>query len=125
MRLLIAAAAAGIVWLVVAASATAAVITVNTDDDDGTLGDCELREAITAANDNVATDTCAAGEAGPIRDVIDFDIGADNSVQTISPGTRAADHRQRPARDRRPQRRGGATVFADRNRCRRSRRTQC
>jgi hypothetical protein len=71
---------------VVAASAGAATITVDTIDDDGTTtGDCELREAIDAANGNGATDGCDAGDLGPTRDVIEFAIGAQGSTQTITP----------------------------------------
>jgi len=48
----------------------AAVIAVNTiDDEDNTDGDCSLREAIHAANNNVARDACVAGSG---TDVIDL-----------------------------------------------------
>jgi CSLREA domain-containing protein len=83
---LVATAAASLAF---AASAGATTITVNTTDDDGTLGDCELREAITAANNNTATDTCPAGQDDPVRDVIKFSIGAVGSPHTITPGTTA------------------------------------
>lgn len=70
-------------------AAYAATITVN-DDGDVTAddGNCTLREAIEAANDNLASgamaDECDAGELGPaIRDVIDFDLGMGSHV--ISP----------------------------------------
>ena len=49
------------------ASLHAATITVNsTDDDDPAVpdGDCTLREAIIAANTNVAVDACTQGDAG-------------------------------------------------------------
>jgi CSLREA domain-containing protein len=40
-----------------------AAISVNTlDDEDNTDGDCSLREAIRAANDNVSVDNCPAGD---------------------------------------------------------------
>lgn len=71
----------------VCAPAGAATITVNsaadTTADDGA---CTLREAITAANDNVASGAmaseCAAGEAAPTIDEIGF-----SSALTIQPAT--------------------------------------
>ena len=46
-----------------AAGASAATITVDMTDDNGTItGDCELREAINAANANSAVDGCSAGQ---------------------------------------------------------------
>lgn len=52
----------------------AATISVNTLTDElNTDGDCSLREAVKAANDNVAVDACAAGSAAVI-DLIDADL---------------------------------------------------
>jgi Ca2+-binding RTX toxin-like protein len=71
--------------LVFAASAGAATITVNTADDDGTAtGDCELRDAIDAANGDSAEDGC---EAGLGDDLIQFNI-AGAGVHTIQPLSR-------------------------------------
>src|SRR5215211_4246357 len=73
------------------AGAAAATITVNsTADTAANDGACTLREAITAANDNavsgVAANECAAGQADPTADTIEFDItGAGPHV--ISPGS--------------------------------------
>ncbi len=56
------------------ATAAFATITVNSSADDNTVnGNCTLREAILAANTNVAVDTCAAGAAG--TDSIQFNVG--------------------------------------------------
>ncbi len=76
--------AAAAVSLACAASAGATTITVDTDDDDGTAGDCELREALDAAATDTMQDTCPAGQPAPTRDVIQFDIGLDDSIQTIT-----------------------------------------
>jgi CSLREA domain-containing protein len=47
---------------------------VNTlEDEDNSDGDCSLREAIRAANDNIAVDACLAGD-GVITDTITFDV---------------------------------------------------
>jgi len=55
--------------------AHAATMTVNTIADElNSDGDCSLREAIHAANTNAVVDACAAGEPGPIVDVIDFSV---------------------------------------------------
>lgn len=52
--------------------AYAANITVNTtDDEDNSDGDCSLREAIRAANDNTAVDACAPGDG---IDTIQFSL---------------------------------------------------
>lgn len=68
-----------LVWQDRPASAESAVpgttITVNTDADEAnTDGDCSLREALKAANNNVAVDECAAGQAGA-KDAIFFSLG--------------------------------------------------
>lgn len=56
-----AAAIAAAAALALPAAAGAATITVNTTDDDATgSGDCELREALSAANTNAAVDGCVA-----------------------------------------------------------------
>jgi hypothetical protein len=55
--------------------ASAATITVNSSADPGAGGICTLRDAITAANSNAATNRCGAGEASP-ADAIAFDIPA-------------------------------------------------
>jgi len=60
---------------VLAPPAYAATITVNTLDDElNSDGDCSLREAISAANTNAASDACASGQAAPTVDVIDFSV---------------------------------------------------
>ncbi|MCC7432184.1 hypothetical protein IT412_01525, partial [Candidatus Peregrinibacteria bacterium] len=56
-------------------NAIAATITVDTLNDSGSVGDCELRDAIGSANTNSAVDNCTAGEASPVVDVIDFSVG--------------------------------------------------
>ncbi len=64
-------------WLIVllaVAPAGAATITVNSTSDDFDLpdnGNCTLREAIVAANTNVAVDGCVAGQPGPgVTDIV-------------------------------------------------------
>lgn len=60
-------------------TSTGATITVNTDaDEDNTDGDCSLREAIHAANNNAARDACPAGSNSG-EDVIGFDVGSSSS----------------------------------------------
>ena len=74
--------------LVLAASATARATTIVVDDagDTPTAGKCTLREAITAATNNAATGGCAAGQAGPTVDLIQFAIpGA--GLHTITLGS--------------------------------------
>jgi trimeric autotransporter adhesin len=57
-------------------AAGAATITVDTVDDDGSVtGDCELREAIAAADSNAGVDGCTAGAPAPTVDEIGFQIG--------------------------------------------------
>lgn len=87
----IAALAACGACLAFAAPAVAETITVNVGDDvtDANDGDCTLREAFTAANNNAASgpavDECEAGEpAATERDVIDFDLGAGNHVIALT-----------------------------------------
>lgn len=55
-------------------NAIAATITVDTLNDTGSVGDCELRDAINSANANAAFDNCTPGEASPVTDVIDFSV---------------------------------------------------
>jgi CSLREA domain-containing protein len=64
---------------------TAATITVTTTADTSVNGDgCSLREAITAANTNVAVNECAAGSVSGV-DAIAFNIpGSPSAVKTIS-----------------------------------------
>jgi len=65
---------AGFVLLFLAVPAGAATITVTTVNDENAAaadnGLCSLREAVSAANGNVAVDSCAAGSAHPDPDVI-------------------------------------------------------
>jgi CSLREA domain-containing protein len=64
-----------VAFLVLAAQAHAATISVDTTADElNSDGDCSLREAIEGANTNVAVDACAAGEAAPTVDLIDFGV---------------------------------------------------
>lgn len=64
--------------------AMAATITVNTLEDSGTEGDCELRDAISSANSNIAVDGCNPGEDSDadesLVDIIDFSTGAGTIV---------------------------------------------
>jgi CSLREA domain-containing protein len=55
--------------LALPAVAGAATITVNTTADDGGPGDCELREAVAAANTNMAVSACTAG-SGPSDTIV-------------------------------------------------------
>ncbi len=65
-----------ILLLVNAGQTYAATITVDTLNDNlMPAGDCGLRDAINAANTNAAVDTCAAGEAAPTVDNIEFSTG--------------------------------------------------
>ena len=58
-------------------------MTVNTDaDEDNVDGDCSLREAIKAANDNQAVDACPAGSATG-EDAIGFDLGSSATTITL------------------------------------------
>jgi hypothetical protein len=75
-----------------AAPAGAATVTVDGAGDASLGGDaiCTLREAIVTTNSNAQVGgaeagDCAAGDAGPVRDVIEFALGA--GVQTIAVGT--------------------------------------
>ena len=64
--------------LLVAVPAAAATLTVDSTADEsagsGANGTCTLREAISAANGNVAVDGCPAGSAG-VTDVIEVPYG--------------------------------------------------
>jgi CSLREA domain-containing protein len=62
-------------WLSHASHAkpSAAIIVDTLDDDFNIDGDCSLREAITAANDNVTVDACPAGD-GVLTDTISFAV---------------------------------------------------
>ncbi len=65
-----------VLLLVNAGQTYAATITVDTLNDNLLpAGDCGLRDAINAANTNAAVDTCAAGEAAPTVDNIEFSTG--------------------------------------------------
>ena len=69
-----------------AQDASGTTITVNTNaDEDNSDGDCSLREAINAANTNLAVDACPAGSATG-EDTIVFDL--DSSATTITVGSR-------------------------------------
>ena len=58
-------------------------ITVNTStDEDNTDGDCSLREAIKAANTNLAVDACPAG-SGSGEDEIGFNTGSATATITL------------------------------------------
>jgi CSLREA domain-containing protein len=71
----------------VACGATASTITVDsTLDNEADDGLCTLREAILAANNNVATGGCAAGQNSPTIDTIAFAISG-AGVHTISPAS--------------------------------------
>jgi hypothetical protein len=67
------------------ATAGAATITVDTTADDGGPGDCELREAVAAANTNAPQSTCPAG-SGP-SDTIVVPAGEYAVALTISVAT--------------------------------------
>jgi CSLREA domain-containing protein len=57
------------------AQSSTTIITVNTkEDEDNTDGDCSLREAIRAANENTVVDGCAAGSDAE-QDAILFSLG--------------------------------------------------
>ena len=78
MKLLYCAALAA--TLLAAPASLAATITVDTlEDESNTDGDCSLREAIAAANTNVAVDGCVAGDPGV--DTVEFQ-GAITLVQS-------------------------------------------
>ncbi len=62
----------------------AATITVDTNLDDGSLGNCELRDAILSANNNVAHDNCNAGQVAPITDKIEFDPSLSGQTITLN-----------------------------------------
>ncbi len=77
-------------WLLSGTAGAATITVTSTGDAAANDGQCTLREAIIAANGNVASGTmageCAAGEAKPIVDLIQFNIpGA--GVQTIHPAS--------------------------------------
>ena len=87
----LAARGACLALLALAAPAAAETITVNVGDDvtDANDGDCTVREAFTAANNNAASgpavDECEAGQpAATERDVIEFDLGAGNHVIALT-----------------------------------------
>ncbi len=64
----------------------ATTITVDSTADDldqGANGNCTLREAIVAANSNAAVDGCAAGQPGPMVDVVALPAGT--FVLTLGP----------------------------------------
>jgi CSLREA domain-containing protein len=75
-RTTLAIAAAALAILGGSADARATTISVTTTLDDTTPGNCSLREAVIAANTNLAVDACPAGEAGPASvDVIELGAG--------------------------------------------------
>jgi hypothetical protein len=79
-----AAVATAIALIATPALAQAATITVDSTVGDATAnGDCELAEAITAANNNAAVDGCAAGTVLP--DTISFDDPAMSGATVIQP----------------------------------------
>ncbi len=57
------------------------LIVTTLDDELNSDGDCSLREAITAANDNTTVDECPAGD-GVITDTITFDVDGIITVTT-------------------------------------------
>jgi len=67
-------------------STQAATIVVNSSTDGtGPSNVCELRDAITAANNNSAVDGCSAGIAGPAGDRIEFDLPSPSTI-TLTAG---------------------------------------
>lgn len=62
----------------------AATITVDTNLDDGSAGNCELRDAILSANNNMAQDNCIAGEAAPVIDHVEFDPSLSGQTITLN-----------------------------------------
>jgi hypothetical protein len=66
----IATAAAVVIGLALPSAAQATAIHVTTNADSG--GQCTLRNAINAANNNLATGACDAGQPAPTVDTIDF-----------------------------------------------------
>ena len=56
-----------------------AIVVDTLDDELNSDGDCALREAITAANDNIIRDACSAGD-GVITDTITFDVAGTITV---------------------------------------------
>ncbi len=74
----------GLVLVLAAARAQGATIVVDTTADDLDVNaNCTLREAIEAANTNVAVDGCTAGEASPTIDRIEIPAGVYNlTIQT-------------------------------------------
>ena len=73
---------AALILIVIGTTAHAATITVNTLADPGTLGNCSLRAAITAANSETATDSCVAGTG---NDTINFSVTGTITVASILP----------------------------------------
>ncbi len=74
------------------AAATTIMVDSTADDrDQGDNGNCTLREAVLAANTNTAVDGCAAGQPGPVVDLVAVPAGT--FVLTIGPrGDDAAAH---------------------------------
>ncbi len=70
---------ASLALLLGAGTASAASITVDTVDDDQISEsddlDCTLREAVEAANTNLAVDSCTSGDQGPALDTIQLGAG--------------------------------------------------
>ena len=69
----------GLLLCCVAVTASSATIVVDStaDENESTTanGNCTLREAVLSANGNVAVDSCTAGEADPVVDVITVPTG--------------------------------------------------
>lgn len=81
LRQQVRAAIAGTALVAAAPGAFAATITVNSSNDMGSASDCTLRDAITAANSNTATNGCMAGDDN--NDAIVFGDGAAGSTITL------------------------------------------
>ena len=84
MNVPIAARGVQAILLLACAPAMASTITVNSNADTGAPGICVLRDALTAANTNVAVNGCAAGQSAGV-DVIQFAL-ASNAL-TIAPAS--------------------------------------
>ena len=85
MAALAASVAAGVLLYALPAQSvpSGTTITVNTStDEDNTDGDCSLREAIKAANTNLAVDACPAG-SGSGEDEIGFNTGSATATITL------------------------------------------
>jgi CSLREA domain-containing protein len=91
LKILAAVGAAFVLWGLVLAYASspawASIITVGTSaDEQNTDGDCSLREAITAANNEAAVDDCAAGSG---EDTLGRPKGGNRDAPTAAKPTNA------------------------------------